>query len=784
MSDTITTPDTTDPALSRARRAAAIVDAALAVPHAERDVLIAQRCNGDPLLRQAVLRWLDAADAAEQHDAPHALVGPALEALRHERDADTTLSGSRLGAWRLGERLGDGGMGVVYAAERADGAFEKQVAVKIVRSALRSPSLLAQFAQERTLLARLDHPGVARLLDAGVSDSGVPYLVMERVDGVPITTWCDTQRASVRERVRLLCTACEAVQAAHRLLIVHCDLKPGHLLVTDDGAIKLLDFGIAHTMRSADPNTPAHTDGTPYRAFTPAYASPEQRRGEAATTASDVYALGAVLHRLLTGVTPPPEPSDAPSRPSSLATAKAAAVCGLTLPQLQRTLRGDLDAILQRSLAASPAERYPTVESLQQDLHAWLAHRVVRARPVPTLGRVTRFARRHPLGVSLGTVALLAIGAGFAMAARQTVRAAREAALATEINDVLLPLLAAPYPFDSTGPGPRSLRGLLDAARDRTTPLADRTDPRISNLRLSLASGYAGLGDVEQAAQLAAEVLAVRVRADGPLARTTLAARMSLALYAGGTGQLGVTLGQYDTALVIQRARTDVTPGTLAVLLQARARALFAQGQAEAAERDERAVIALFDSLGDRHNVPYAHAWQVLGQIQKSQGRLVEAEASLRRSLAVREAMRGNAVEIANVEGDIGKVRLAMGDHAGAAALLARSRARKVEVLGALDPEVADDDVALAMVALADGRLAEARAAATTAAATYDALTVPVTRAVQAIMLLTEIAIAAGEPKEAQRFIDDAHRRLDAAGGGNARTRTALDSLRARIPAP
>jgi tetratricopeptide (TPR) repeat protein len=276
-------------------------------------------------------------------------------------------------------------------------------------------------------------------------------------------------------------------------------------------------------------------------------------------------------------------------------------------------------------------------------------------------------------------------------------------------------------------------------------------------------------------------VLAVRTRADGPLARTTLAARVGLAEHAGRAGWLSVSRGQYDTAIIIQRARPGVTPGNIAVLLQGRARVLFANGQLEAAERDERAVIALFDSLGDRNTVPYAHAWQVLGQIQKSQGRLVEAEASLRRSLAVREAMRGNAVEIANVEGDIGKVRLAMGDHAGAAALLARSRARKVEALGALDPEVADDDVALAMVALADGRLAEARAFASTAANAYEASTVPVARAVQSLATAAEAALAAGDLIGAERQVSDALARLDAAPGNQSSTRAPFDSLRSRI---
>nr|MCU0616631.1 hypothetical protein [Gemmatimonadaceae bacterium] len=207
----------------------------------------------------------------------------------------------------------------------------------------------------------------------------------------------------------------------------------------------------------------------------------------------------------------------------------------------------------------------------------------------------------------------------------------------------------------------------------------------MSALRLSLSRGYAGLGDVAEAARLAEEVLRVRVQADGALARTTLPARVSLAEHVGRLGELPRSIAQFDTAIRIQQMGSDVAPREVAVLLQARARALFAAGALDAAERGEREVIALFDAIGDRATVPYAHAWQVLGQIQHRRGQLAAADSSLRTSLAVREDMRGNPVEIANVEGDLGKVQLARGDHAAAMTLLTRSRARKVAALGAQD---------------------------------------------------------------------------------------------------
>ncbi|MCU0616632.1 MAG: serine/threonine protein kinase [Gemmatimonadaceae bacterium] len=404
MSELGTLDEATDPALARERRAAALVDAALEQPTRERAAWLDHACGDDDVLRTIAQRWLDAAEASEGTDAVSALVGPAFEALRPTLTDDGLPVGTLLGPWRLGAPLGEGGMGTVHEAHRADGAFEKRVAIKLVRTAWRSPALIRQFQRERTLLARLEHPGIARVLDAGVSDAGVPFLVMEYVDGQPITTWCDARRATVRERVRLVAAACDAVQAAHAQLIVHCDLKPSNLLVTPDGHVKLLDFGIAHALQAGD-----GTPDEPTLALTPAYASPEQRRGEPATIASDVYALGAVLQRLLTGA----------------------------------TLSPDLIAIMQRALAVAPADRYPTVDALHRDLDAWLDHRPVSARPLSGLARAVRFVRRHTLTVSLGAITLLVGIAGAGLTLWQAQRAAREAQLATEINDALLTVLAA-----------------------------------------------------------------------------------------------------------------------------------------------------------------------------------------------------------------------------------------------------------------------------------------------------------------------------------------------------
>src|SRR5690606_19179777 len=274
-------------------------------------------------------------------------------------------AGTLVGPYRVVGEAGRGGMGVVYRARRADGAFEKTVALKLVKRGMDTDEVLARFRRERQVLAGLDHPGIARLLDGGAAEDGRPYLAMEYVEGEPITAYADRRRLGVEARLALLERACEAVQHAHRRLVVHRDLKPSNVLVTEDegGAprVKLLDFGVAKLLAPDAAEAMTRTGGG---ALTPAYAAPEQRRGEAVTTAADVYALGVVLYELLTGA----RPDETARPPSAAVTPEAAAARGATAERLRRRLRGDLDTIVLKALREEPEARYPSVESLLEDL--------------------------------------------------------------------------------------------------------------------------------------------------------------------------------------------------------------------------------------------------------------------------------------------------------------------------------------------------------------------------------------------------------------------------------
>jgi serine/threonine-protein kinase len=380
-----------------------LFDAALDIPLQRRTAWLDAACAGDAGLRHE-LELLLAADAREQGVLES---GPALLA---DVMADATDTPRGFGAWRVLRRLGAGGMGEVWLAERDDAGFVQRAAIKQV--AWPTPGLLQRFQRERQILAQLEHPGVARLIDGGVDAAGCPYLAMEYVQGERIDAWVRTRALDVRTTVRLLLQVCEAVQFAHRNLVVHSDIKPSNILITDEGAPRLLDFGIARVLSGDD----AEATRTATRLMTPDYAAPEWLKGGPVTTAVDVYALGVLAYELLSGtkpyrlerggdlarqlgerVTPPPSAAlarDAPDRRVR-----------------RRALRGDLDRIVQTAMALDPARRYATVEALAQDLRAWLDGRAVAARGDDAWYRVRKFVARNRVAVAAAAVVALTLAA-------------------------------------------------------------------------------------------------------------------------------------------------------------------------------------------------------------------------------------------------------------------------------------------------------------------------------------------------------------------------------------
>jgi eukaryotic-like serine/threonine-protein kinase len=406
-------------------RADALFSQALDLPPARRRTFVLSACAQDLELARAVMELLEAADAgADFLEQPGDVLREPLAELFAD-DADPEV-GRRLGAYQVVERIARGGAGTVYLGVRVDGEFEQRVAIKILRPGLDSEDVLRRFRAERQILASLDHPHIARLLDGGATASGRPYMVMEHVAGLPISEFCHGRRLALRDRLRLFVLVTRAVEHAHRALIVHRDIKPSNILVTADGTPRLLDFGIAKLL---DPAGEAERTRTAAWPMTPAYASPEQLRGEPVTTATDVYQLGVLLYGLLTGSSPfaadtatarlatlttdPAHPSTVLARRAAGATRSGGAFVagehGSDSVVLERELRGDLDTIVMKCLRVEPEARYPSAEALAHDVENYLALRPLSARPATLAYRTGRLVARRPAAVGAMAAGVLAL---------------------------------------------------------------------------------------------------------------------------------------------------------------------------------------------------------------------------------------------------------------------------------------------------------------------------------------------------------------------------------------
>src|SRR6188474_748699 len=343
-----------------------------------------------------------------------------------------SLAGQTIGAYTLEEVIGYGGMGTVWRAQRSDGRYQATVAVKFLNLALLERGGIERFAREGNLLARLSHPNIARLLDAGVAAGGQPYLVLEYIDGVPIDAWCDAHSSGIEPRLRLFLDVLAAVAHAHSNLILHRDLKPSNILVTPEGQVKLLDFGIGKLIADqSSVASPTELTQLAGRAFTPDFAAPEQVTQGDVTTATDVYALGVLLYLLLTGRHPtaqptatqvdrlraiveaePPRLSDAVTRASDIDSVTIARARATTPSKLARSLRGDLDNIVAKSLKKSPTERYANATTLADDVRRFLDHQPITARPDTVTYRLGKFVRRYRLAVGAAATIVLVLVAG------------------------------------------------------------------------------------------------------------------------------------------------------------------------------------------------------------------------------------------------------------------------------------------------------------------------------------------------------------------------------------
>jgi serine/threonine-protein kinase len=665
----------------------------------------------DPAVRAEVALLMEAHERAEG-----VLDAPARDAFAAARLDDERPAA--VGPYRVVRELGRGGMGTVYLAERDDGQFARAVAVKVLRRGLDAEDVVRRFLAERQILATLEHPNIARLLDGGVAADGRPYIVMEYVDGAPIDRWCDERRAPVAERLRLVRDVARAVHAAHRALVVHRDLKPSNVLVTAEGAVKLMDFGIAklldpHALPDAAPLT-----RTGLRVMTPEYAAPEQVRGQPITTATDVYGLGLVLYELLTGrraqrprdrslhaveravcEAEPPRPSVAVARaapepgepsPPALATRRRT-----TPARLARALAGDVDRIVARALHKDPARRYPSAEGLALDLERHLDGRPVAARGDSVAYRLRKFVVRHRWAVAAAAAFVLLL-AGYA--ATVTVQASRvraalaqaraEAEKAEQVTDFTLTLFEA-VEGDAAARGGLTVRELLARAAARAERLDAQPAAQAQMLDV-VGRVYQRLGDYAVAAPYLERALALRRRALGAGHEATAEGMYHLAVLQATRGRYETADSLYRTALAVQRTlhgnghpRVARTLDGLGLLLQD-------LGDYAGAERLTREALAARRAHYGPLHADVATSLQHLGTQLQLQGKLAAAEPPLLEALAMRRRLYGDShPDVASATTVLGLLRSREGRLAEAESLQTVALAMRTRLQGAEHPEVA-----------------------------------------------------------------------------------------------
>jgi serine/threonine protein kinase/tetratricopeptide (TPR) repeat protein len=514
------------------QRVQALLDEALQAEPSARSAYLDQACSGEPSLRREVESLI-----AAHENAADFMERPAEESFADLCESDpASRAGERIGHYRLLEEIGRGGMAAVYRAVRVDD-FEQQVAVKLVKRGLDTEFVLARFRSERQILARLEHPNIARLIDGASTKDGVPYFVMEYVRGGPLDEYCDSHRLTITGRLRIFLEVCSAVQYAHRNLVVHRDIKPSNILVTDADVPKLLDFGIAKILNPDSPSSGKSQTRTVVKLLTPEYASPEQLLGEPITTASDVYSLGILLYELLTGHRPyraadrSPEAmgralsENEPERPSSavahveevrdrtgvilerVTPEQVAANREVSVEKLRRQLAGDIDNVVLMAIRREPQRRYGSVEQFSEDIQRHLDGQPVLARTDTFWYRGSKFGQRHRAAVAAGALVALALLIGMAATLREARIARLERGRAEQrFNDVRK--LANSLIFDIHDsiqilPGSTAARKLIvEKALQYLDSLAHESRGDVS-LQRELADAYERVGDVQGKPQAA-----------------------------------------------------------------------------------------------------------------------------------------------------------------------------------------------------------------------------------------------------------------------------------------
>jgi tetratricopeptide (TPR) repeat protein len=714
--DTPPRPPSTAPPATAWERLEELYEGALERPAKARRAFLDAACAGDTALRHEVEALL-AASATDRAPSIQPMGADDLRAT-----ADPWL-GQCLGPWRLDRAIGRGGMGFLYRAARTDGQYELQVAVKLMRGSRRDPHASERFRIERQVLASLKHPHIAGLLDGGLAPDGTPYLVMELVDGVPITEWCDTRSLSLEPRLSLFRVVCDAVQHAHQALVVHRDLKPDNILVSRSGDVKLLDFGIAKLLEPESLGVDGMETLTEMRALTPEYAAPEQWHRGPITTATDVYALGVLLYELLTGVRPravgvPHDPRTPGGEPTT-ATPPSEAV-GQGRPaadrrRLRRRLRGDLDRIVLTALREEPARRYVSAGQLGEEIGRFLEGHAVLAQPDTLAYRVRKFVGRNRLPVAAAGALFVSLAAFGAVSARQGRILAAERRAAQQERDtseqvvrLLIDLFEATNPAVRPdgdrmpigeflqGAQARSLEGLrgtpavraklqqvfglIHQARGQYAPARAALEGALEEQRRSAGPDHpetlTTLQALAEVAHYGGDDARARVLLDESLARhvslygegDVRTARVLAALAPVVAGEDHAREGELlRRALEIRRAALGPRHPDVAASLTALGGYHYHRGDPQRAAELLGQALAVFRGSEGRRNTIALTALSELAEVLSDMNRFREAEALEREAIDLaRQILGDESMTVADLLNGLGTTQASMGRHAEA----------------------------------------------------------------------------------------------------------------------
>ena len=704
-----------NPKQERWQEAGTLFLAALDQPEEARAAWLASACADAPSLHAEVASLLAAFDEAD--DFLEDFTRGPVAALIEEASRPEPVAGRQVGPYRLVREIAHGGMGAVYLATRGDGQFEQEVALKLVRRGMSTEAVLHRFQQERQILAWLQHEGIARLFGGGVTEDGQPYFVMEFVEGRPITDYCDAQRLSVSERLRLFLAVGEAVRYAHQNLVVHRDLKPSNIFVTAEGHVKLLDFGIAKMLSEGDEALSLTQTGA--RMMTPEYAAPEQVRGLPVTTATDVYSLGVVLYELLTGHRP--YRFDRPSlvevervvcehEPERLSTAvghveevphrdgttetitpQQVSEARATQPdRLRRRLRGDLDTIVQKALRKEPERRYSSTDAFLDDIQRHLEGFPIAAKRDAIGYRMRKFVGRHQVGVGAAALVLLTLLAGLAGTVWQARIAAQEARKAEEVKTFLVSLFEKSDPATSSGMDVTAREMLDEGASRIKAELAGQPEVQAEMMSV-IGEIYVGLDVYDKAEPLLDQALALRRGIHGPSHPDVAASLDAKASLLAALGKRTEAERLYRDALALRRkllgpSHPDVaeTLTNLALLLYRGS--VYSADEAEAGSEVEvlyqEALAILRRHYGEEHTA-IANALNGLGLLYHEQGRYDEAEVRFREALDLqRKTLGPDHLDTATAMNNLALILYEKGDLARAESLYAQVLAFDLERLG------------------------------------------------------------------------------------------------------